>query len=125
MVSDKTAPTDRRPSSGVRGLWSVVGRLSSVMPTPRLLGLSLGVPALLLLATFEPRALALVPLYLAAVGGVVALDLWLAPGSRAFTIERHHEPRLSLGEPNPVEVRVRRVGPRRTGDGRGEACVAP
>jgi uncharacterized protein (DUF58 family) len=78
----------------------------ALLPTGRLLGLALGAAGLLAVAALAPLALYAVPLYLAALGLLVAGEARATPGRGALEVERRHERRLSIGEPNPVELRV-------------------
>lgn len=83
----------------------------AALPTPRLLGLALGAAVPLAGATFDGRLLYLAAIYAAGVVALIALDLRLAPPAVTFAVDRQHDQRLSLGEPNPVDLHVRWVGP--------------
>ncbi|HEY3081840.1 MAG TPA: DUF58 domain-containing protein [Chloroflexota bacterium] len=78
----------------------------ALLPTWRLLALTLGVAGLLGLGALVPLALYAVPLYLGALGLLVASEARATPGRASLAVERRHDRRLSIGEPNPVELRV-------------------
>lgn len=83
----------------------------ALLPTPRLLLLTLLAAVPLGAATIEPAAFQLAVLYLLVLLAVAATDLWRSPSSGAFAVERRCDERLSLGEDNPVDLVVRWVGP--------------
>ena len=85
----------------------------AVLPTHRLLGLSLGVAVPLAAASLDSRLFYIAAISLVGVVVLIAVDLRLAPSATTFEVERRHDQRLSLGEPNPVDLHVRWVGPRR------------
>jgi uncharacterized protein (DUF58 family) len=76
------------------------------LPTRRLLWLALGLAVPIALATLHPVFLLLAALALLALAGAVVLDVRMGPNAGSFTVARQHEPRLSLGEPNPVTLAV-------------------
>ena len=78
----------------------------ALLPTGRLLGLTLAVAAVLGLGALEPLALYAAPLCLGGLALLVAAE-WRATPVRSLEAERRHDRRLSIGEPNPVELRVR------------------
>ena len=75
-------------------------------PTPRLLALSLGGAALLLLGTSSSAALLFVPIYLVGVAITAGLDLFAGPRIDQFSVNRNFEPRLSIGANNRVDLSV-------------------
>ncbi|MBI3965954.1 MAG: DUF58 domain-containing protein [Chloroflexi bacterium] len=82
------------------------------MPTARLLVLALLAAVPLAAGTTSPPLVLIALLYVAGLIAVVVMDFRAAPDRHHFHVERRHEPRLSLGEPNPVELHVR-LAPRR------------
>jgi uncharacterized protein (DUF58 family) len=83
-----------------------------VLPTRRLLLLFLA-PALLLAAgSLEPPFLVLAPLALLAALAALGVDWSLLPRRRAITVRRRHEPRLSLGADNLIQIEVENAAPR-------------
>ena len=88
------------------------------IPTRRLLLLALAAALPIGAATLVPWTLYLAGLYLAALAAAVVVDLRLGPAASELSVERRHERRLSLGEPNPVAVSVRWQGPERTRTGK-------
>ncbi len=88
------------------------------IPTRRLLLLALAAALPIGAATLAPWTLYLAGLYLAALAAAMVVDLRLGPAASELSVERRHERRLSLGEPNPVAVSVRWQRPERTGTGK-------
>lgn len=84
----------------------------AVLPTPRLLALALGVAVLLALASFAPGLLIVAGTYAVVLAAAVVGDAFLAPRAEVFVAERRHDERLSLGEPNPVDVQFAWIGTR-------------
>jgi uncharacterized protein (DUF58 family) len=83
-----------------------------MLPTRRLL-LVLLVPAVLLaLGSVDPLFLALAPLALLGGLAAVGVDWSLLPRRGAITVQRRHEPRLSLGADNLVQIEVANAAPR-------------
>ncbi|MCS7060803.1 MAG: DUF58 domain-containing protein [Anaerolineae bacterium] len=84
------------------------------MPTFRLLLIALGAPALLALAEFNAVFAVGAALYAAALMGLIWLERRLSDPPHVFSIERHHDQRLSLGADNVVTLIVRHRGARDT-----------
>jgi uncharacterized protein (DUF58 family) len=83
-----------------------------MLPTPRLLLLLL-LPAVLLAgASVLPELLPLAALALLAGLALVGLESRLIARPRQLAVERRHDPRLSLGAHNLVQVDVRNAAPR-------------
>ncbi len=76
------------------------------VPTRRLLGLALVASLLFVAASFEPLMLHVAGLYVAVLVLLIVLDLRLAPSRAELDVERRHEERLSVGEPNTVDLLV-------------------
>lgn len=77
------------------------------LPTRTLLLLLLVVAPLLMVATLWRGLLVLPVIYLVGLIVAVVLDARTAPQLADLTVEREHDERLSLGEANLVELRVR------------------
>lgn len=80
--------------------------MRSFVPTQRLLWAGLGFAVPLLLATAVPGLEWVALAYLLGLLIVVALDARRSPTANQFTVERRHDPRLSLAEANPVNIVV-------------------
>jgi uncharacterized protein (DUF58 family) len=76
------------------------------LPTPRLLTLALVGALLVGLAQLDRALLIVAALYALALAGLVAVEARATPDPDELDASRDHEPRLSIGEPNPVDVRV-------------------
>jgi len=79
----------------------------SLLPTRRLLLLTAVAAIPLALGSLIRPLLIVALLYLVALAFVVFLDVRRGPKQRDLTVERQHDQRLSLGEPNAVTIRVR------------------
>ena len=79
----------------------------TVMPTWRLLLLMSTTALLLVLGSFVHGAVFAAIIYFAALVALLAVDIQLGPRAEDFTVDRSHDQRLSLGEPNTVTLNVR------------------
>ena len=79
----------------------------SVLPTPRLLGLLLLAAVPLALGSLTHVFLVVTIVYLLALAGLVIVDIRLGPAHDDLDVSRHHETRLTLGEPNEVNAIIR------------------
>lgn len=76
------------------------------MPTARFLTFALVIPALLLLSTWQRALIVFMVAYTLALSVLLWID-WRRAGSvKLFRLERHHEPKLSLGGENKITIRV-------------------
>src|SRR5512146_1001253 len=82
----------------------------SVIPAPRLLFLALLAVIPLALGSITSIALVVAALFFVALAALVVFDIHAGPRHDDFTVERHHDQRLSLGEPNVVTLAVRWTG---------------
>jgi uncharacterized protein (DUF58 family) len=76
------------------------------LPTRRLLLLALGVALPLAAATLSPVFFALALLYLLVVIVALVADARRMPRTADFVVTREHDQRLSIGEPNPVDLSI-------------------
>ncbi len=76
------------------------------IPTRRLLWTGLGLVVPLVLATIVPGLEWVALAYLVGLVGVVTLDARRSPRASQFSVERQHDPRISLAEANPVNIVV-------------------
>ncbi|HLH23987.1 MAG TPA: DUF58 domain-containing protein [Chloroflexota bacterium] len=83
-----------------------------MLPSRRLLLVLLVPAALLALGSVEPPFLVLAPLALLAALAAVGVDWALLPKRQSITVQRRHEPRLSLGADNLIRLDVTNAGPR-------------
>jgi len=79
----------------------------ALIPTRRLLFLALVAAVPLALGSLYRPALYVALLYVVGLAALVIADVRGGPRQADLTVERHHDQRLSLGEPNAVTLRVR------------------
>jgi uncharacterized protein (DUF58 family) len=80
------------------------------LPTPRLFALAVPVALLLAAGQWLPWLVGAAVLYAVGLGVVAALDARATPSAGDFEVARRHDARLSIGEPNPIVLTVRRRG---------------
>lgn len=82
----------------------------TIIPTWRLLLLTLAVAVPLALGSFVHVALYIAAIFMVALIALLIVDVRLGPVASDFAVERRHDQRLSLGEPNAVTLNVRWIG---------------